>query len=160
MDYSNSHTPHTTASASSTPMRSGTPDINPFNDDITPVPRTNPFSTPFASKPASLRAYSQGTSSAVDLNQQLKSHRYFHSRRVKKGEAERPWLQKKDPKEKWVTIIPLIGLFLGFGLAGFLVWDGMKTVINHTYCEILNEDWSGGFNDKVWRKEAEVGGFG
>jgi len=96
----------------------------------------------------------------VDLNQQAISQRYFHSRRVKKGEVERPWMDKKDPREKWVTIIPLIGLFVGFALAGFLVWDGLRTVVNHVYCPVLDEHWSGGFNDKVWTKEAEVGGFG
>ena len=73
---------------------------------------------------------------------------------------ERPWLDRKDPKEKWVTIIPLIGLGLGIALAGFLVWDGLRSVVNHTYCPVLDEDWSEGFNTKVWTKEAEVGGFG
>ena len=28
------------------------------------------------------------------------------------------------------------------------------------YCQILDEDFSGGFNTNVWTKEAEVGGFG
>ena len=74
--------------------------------------------------------------------------------------AEKPWMEKKDPKEKWVTIIPLIGLFLGFCIAGLLVWDGMRSVVNHKYCLVLDEDWSQGFNDKVWMREAEVGGFG
>ncbi|MCJ1251402.1 hypothetical protein MMC30_008635 [Trapelia coarctata] len=154
MDYSNPHTTATTAS--STPMRSGSPEPSPFRDDITPVPRTNPFNSPFASRPGSLRP----SSSAVDLNQQAISQRYFHSRRVKKGDVERPWMDKKDPREKWVTIIPLIGLFLGFALAGFLVWDGLRTVVNHVYCPVLDENWSEGFNTQVWTKEAEVGGFG
>ncbi len=79
---------------------------------------------------------------------------------MKKGEVERPWMDKKDPREKWVTIIPLIGLFVGFALAGFLVWDGLRTVVNHVYCPVLDENWSGGFNERVWTKEAEVGGFG
>jgi hypothetical protein len=34
---------------------------------------------------------------------------YFRSRRIKKGEVERPWLDKKDPREKWVTAFPIIG---------------------------------------------------
>ncbi|MCJ1483495.1 hypothetical protein MMC06_003663 [Schaereria dolodes] len=161
MDYPNHHnysaTHTTTTSASATP-RPGTPEYTPFNDAISPAPshRVNPFASPFASRPASTRA----SSSAVDLHQQGLSQRYFHSRRVRKGEVERPWMDKKDPREKWVTIIPLIGLAVGFALAGFLVYDGMKTVVNHTYCQVLDEDWSGGFNDKVWTKEAEVGGFG
>ena len=59
-----------------------------------------------------------------------------------------------------MTIIPLIGLALGFAFAGFLVYDGLKTVINHEYCPVLDEDFSGGLDPKIWTKEAEVGGFG
>jgi hypothetical protein len=59
-----------------------------------------------------------------------------------------------------VTISPLIGLALGFGIAGFLIYDGMSSVVHHKYCEVLNDDFSGGFNTNVWTKEAEVGGFG
>ncbi|MCJ1397512.1 hypothetical protein MMC11_000705 [Xylographa trunciseda] len=154
MDYSNPHTTHTTAS--STPMRSRSPDASPFRDDITPAPRTNPFNSPFQSRPASLGP----SSSAVDLNQQVLAQRYFHSRRIKKGEIERPWMDKKDPREKWVTIIPIIGIVVGFALAAFLIFDGLRTVVNHTYCSVLDENWSEGFNTKVWTKEVEVGGFG
>src|ERR1700712_423990 len=118
-------------------------------DPITPVSHKNPFATPSQLSRA-------GSTTAL----QVEEKRWFHSRRVKKGMAEKPWMEKKDPKEKWVTIIPLIGLFLGFCIAGLLVWDGMRSVVNHKYCLVLDEDWSKGFNDKVWMKEAEVGGFG
>ena len=138
-----------------TPIRPGSPNYSEHQDHIEPAPR-NPFGTPFASGPVSANA----SSSALNLHQQRENQKYFHSRRVKKGEIERPWLDRKDPKEKWVTIIPLIGLALGFALAGFLVYDGLRTVVHHQYCPILTEDWSNGFNTKVWTKEAEVGGFG
>ena len=147
-----------TNSAVDSPRRPGSPE-----DPIQPVPRhnENPFasgtSTPgFFSRPQSVTA----SSSALNLHQQEMSQRYFHSRRVKKGEVERPWLNKKDPREKWVTIIPLIGLALGFALAGFLVYDGLKSVTFHDYCKVLEDDFSGGLNSKIWTKEAEVGGFG
>jgi hypothetical protein len=91
---------------------------------------------------------------------QVHEKRWFHSRRIKKGTIGKPWTDKKDPMEKWVTIIPLAGLFLGLAIAGVLVWDGLRSVVNHTYCPVLDEDWSSGFNPKVWIKEAEVGGFG
>ncbi|KUJ23333.1 putative beta-1,3-glucan-binding protein [Mollisia scopiformis] len=135
-------------------MRPGTPESrsNPFGDDISPAPRANPFSSPFPSRPAS----SFGSSSAV---RGLPS-RYFHSRRVRKGEVEQPWRKNKDPKEKWVTIIPLIGLALGFGIAGFLIYDGLSSVVHHKYCPVLDEDFSGGLNPSIWTQEAEVGGFG
>ncbi len=142
-------------SIATTPMRPGTPEsrANPFADEIAPAPRPNPFATPLTSRPAS----SFGSSSALPTGL---APRYFHSRRVRKGEVEQPWRSKKDPKEKWVTIIPLIGLALGFGIAGFLVWDGLSSVVHHKYCPVLSDDFSQGLNTDVWTQEAEVGGFG
>ena len=145
MDYSNTH------SVAATPVRSGSPDL------VTEAPLgQNPFMSPFSTRPNSTPA----SSSAVDLNQQVLSQRYFHSRRIKKGEVEKPWLDKKDPREKWVTIIPIIGIVIGLGIAGFLVWDGMRTVVNHEYCPVLTEDWKNGIDPKIWTKEVELGGFG
>lgn len=69
-------------------------------------------------------------------------------------------MAKKDPKEKWVTIIPLIGLALGFGVAGFLIYDGLSSVVHHKYCPVMSDDFSQGLNTNIWTKEAEVGGFG
>ncbi|KAK4550770.1 hypothetical protein LTR36_000349 [Oleoguttula mirabilis] len=86
--------------------------------------------------------------------------RYFHSRRIKKGEIERPWLDRKDPKEKWVTIIPVIGILIGLALSGLLIYDGLASVSKHKYCPVLTEDFSSGFNSAVWTKEVEVGGYG
>lgn len=79
---------------------------------------------------------------------------------MKKGEVEKPWTAHKDPREKWVTIIPLIGLFVGLAISGFLIYDGLRTVVNHEYCPILDEDFSKGLDENIWLKEAEVGGFG
>jgi len=143
------------STATATPMRPGTPETgrNPFSDDISPAPRANPFSSPFNSRPAS----SFGSSSAV---RSALPSRYFHSRRVRKGEVEQPWLKNKDPKEKWVTIIPLIGLALGFAIAGFLVYDGLSSVVHHKYCPVLSDDFSEGLNTNIWTQEAEVGGYG
>ncbi|KAH7122381.1 concanavalin A-like lectin/glucanase domain-containing protein [Dendryphion nanum] len=85
---------------------------------------------------------------------------YFKSRRVKRGEIERPWMDRKDPKEKWVTILPILGILIGLAICGVLIWDGLRSVSHHNYCQVLDDDFSGGFNDKVWTKEVEVGGFG
>lgn len=123
------------------------------DDEITQAPVTNPFITPFGSLPGSR----QGSTTAFQAPNQP---RYFRSRRVKKGTVERPWLDKEDPKEKWVTIIPLMGIFLGLCISGLLIWDGLRSVVNHKYCPVLNEDWSRGFSNKIWVKEAELGGFG
>jgi hypothetical protein len=80
---------------------------------------------------------------------------------VKKGEVEKPWLNKSDPKEKWVTILPIVGIFIGLAISGFLVWDGIRSVVKHKYCPVLVEDFSSGQLDtNVWTKEVQVGGFG
>lgn len=146
MDYRHNGTADTTANA--TPVRPGTPE----SEAITPAPRANPFATPYGSVPVS----ASGSSTALQMPQQ----RYFHSRRVKKGEVERPWLDKKDPKEKWVTIIPCLGIFIGLAITGFLIWDGVHSVANHVYCTVYEDDFSNGFNSKIWTKEVEVGGYG
>ncbi|KAK4947937.1 hypothetical protein LTR10_013445 [Elasticomyces elasticus] len=115
----------------------------------------NPFLTPYASQDPS-----RNTSSAA-LNQGVATQRYFQSRRVKKGEIERPWTKVKDPKEKWVTIIPLIGMLVGFMIAGYMIWDGLQTVVNHKYCPVYMSDFPNkGWEADIWTKEAEVGGFG
>ncbi|KAI9809251.1 MAG: hypothetical protein M1825_002542 [Sarcosagium campestre] len=85
---------------------------------------------------------------------------YFRSRRVRKGEVERTWLGKKDPKEKWVTILPIVGVCLGLAIAGILVWDGLRTVVNNDYKLVLDESFSNGLDSKIWTKEVQVGGFG
>ncbi|ETN44486.1 uncharacterized protein HMPREF1541_10156 [Cyphellophora europaea CBS 101466] len=75
---------------------------------------------------------------------------YFQTRRKNKEEIESSWL----------TWLPIIGIILGFGCTGALVWDGIRQNKLPEYCEILNEDFSSGFNQKIWTKEAEVGGYG
>ncbi|QSZ36651.1 hypothetical protein DSL72_006532 [Monilinia vaccinii-corymbosi] len=141
--------------------RPGTPESrydHPFGEDsILPSPaqeRHNPFSTPFVSRPAS----TFGASSSIGRSY---TTRYFHSRRVKKGEVDQVWKANKDPKEKWVTIIPIIGIIIGLGIAGFLIYDGISSVTHHKYCPVLSDDFSSGsLNPNIWTQEAEVGGFG
>jgi hypothetical protein len=84
---------------------------------------------------------------------------YFRSRRIRKEDVQLDWLQKRDPREKWMTIIPLVGLLLGLAIAGVLVWDGIRSVAQHKYCEVLNDDFSS-WDSNVWSKEVEVGGYG
>lgn len=170
MDYSNNYSnSHTT---DNTPVRGPSPALDAdqissaaSNSNSNPHSATtglsapkNPFMSPWSTRPSSFR----GSASGFEIGGQggFSTQRYFHSRRVKKGEVQRPWLDKKDPREKWTTIIPLCGIFLGLAIAGFLVWDGMRSVVNHQYCQILDEDWSHGFDTGVWTKESEVGGFG
>jgi hypothetical protein len=122
-------------------------------DAITSASAANPFSTPYISHPTTREG---STSGYVAPGQP----RYFRSRRVKKGTVERPWLDKKDPKEKWVTIIPLMGIAVGLAITALLIWDGLRSVVNHKYCPVLDEEWVNGFDEKIWTKEVELGGFG
>jgi len=145
MDY---HHGTTTTTAATTP-RAGSLD----SDAIEHAPSRNPFGTPYGSMPVSR----MGSSSAF---QPAQPPRYFHSRRIRKGEQERPWLDRKDPKEKWVTIIPIIGIVIGLALSGFLIYEGLQSVSNHVYCSVYEDDFSGGLDSKVWTKEVEVGGYG
>lgn len=165
--YSNGHharpvMPSAATSISQTPNRTGTPNTdggrNPFGEGDTASSRpgadTNPFASPEISRPAS----SFDTVSAA--GQRGDGPRYFRSRKVGKGEVEKPWLAKKHPKEKWVTIIPLIGILIGLGISGFLVWDGYSSVVQNKYCPVMDDDFSGGLNTNIWSKEIEIGGFG
>jgi len=139
----------TQTSSPSTPV---IPSIGSLDEAITPIGAT----TPYASTPASVPSSTSGF-----LTPGLRvPGRYFHSRRIKKGEVSKPWLEKKDPREKWVTIIPCVGLFLGLVICGLLVWLGLRSVVNHKYCPVLMEDWSNGFDKSIWTREVEVGGFG
>ena len=165
----NHYQPYTGPSSSNaTPPRSITPNTegnrNPFGDAPdgayqqrqATATGTNPFVSPAVSRPPS----SFGSSSALGPRFEERAQRYFHSRRVGKGEVEKPWLQKKDKKEKWVTIIPIIGIIIGLAISGFLVWDGLRSVVHHKYCPLLDDNFDNGFDTNVWEKEVQVGGFG
>lgn len=149
-----------TTTATATP-RPGTPEsdhIAPAASNLRNGPPSNPFGTPYGSFPASTTGsfYDFGGGSGSGIATQ----RYFRSRRIQKGSVEQPWKEKKDPKAKWTTIIPLIGILLGLGVTGVLIWDGLRNVVNHEYCPVLDDDFANGLDSKVWTKEVEVGGFG
>jgi hypothetical protein len=145
MEFSNGATATTTAANST---RAGTPESDP----IERVQRPNPFTTPYGSMPAS----TIGSTTGLET---VQPNRFFHSRRIKKEDVEKPWLDKKDPKQKWTWIIPLIGIFIGLGLSGFVIYDGLQTVENYTYCPVFLDDFSNGLGDQ-WTKEVESGGYG
>ncbi len=69
-------------------------------------------------------------------------------------------MNRKDPREKWVWIIPTFGIVLGLGLMALQIWLGLQRISKHNYCSVLDEDWVRGFDERIWTKEVEVGGFG
>lgn len=128
------------------------------SQDLEPPPRVDPFATPQGS--GQNTAPGSRFPSSVALHHAAAPPVYFNSRRVRKGEQERPWLEQTDLREKWVWIIPVIGILIGLGLTALQVWAGLQRISKHSYCQILDEDWSGGFNEQIWTREVEVGGFG
>lgn len=88
--------------------------------------------------------------------------KYFQSRRIKDTSTiEKPWIGIKDPKRKWHTILPIIGVVLGLAMVAFEVYSGWTSVVNHAYCMIYEDDFSSGvLNEKIWTREVQVGGFG
>ncbi|KAJ9605241.1 hypothetical protein H2200_009898 [Cladophialophora chaetospira] len=120
---------------------------DPFRDGIgTPTPQ--------------FKFFDSRNASSVAIHQQSLANRYFRSRRIGKEKIEKPWLDKKDPRQRWLSIFPLIGLLIGLLLSGYLVYDGLSSVENPVYCSVYEDDFTNGFNDKIWTKEAEVGGYG
>lgn len=136
--------------ATATISRSSDPADISLAELVTP---RNPFTTPYGSLPPSAVGSTSGLA-------KIPQKRYFQSRRIKKGDVQQPWLDKKDPREKWVTIIPIIGLLVGVAIAAILIYDGLQTVSRHVYCPVLDEDFSQGLRSSVWTKEVQVGGFG
>lgn len=121
-------------------------------DAITATPGRSPGDTPYLQEKSAIAS----TTGFANPNEP----RYFHSRRVRKGEVEKPWMNKKDPKERIIYWIPIVGIVIGVIAAGVIVWDGLTTVTNYNYCSILDEDFTNGLDSTIWSKEVEVGGYG
>lgn len=102
-----------------------------------------------------------GTSSNSDADSTSSRSRYFQSRRLRKDDIHRPWLDRKDPRSRWQWILPTVGFGLGMLLCLYETWSGYRSVPNHKYCPVLMEDFSSGvLNTDVWTREVQVGGFG
>ena len=126
-------------------------------------PADSGLSTPSKSFHPTFRGtsrYPSQDSSAQQLARERESHNYFRSRRINKEDIQQPWKAVKDPREKWVTIIPVIGILVGLIFSGFFIWNGLRTVVRHQYKLVLDEDFSRGLDPSVWTKESNVGGFG
>lgn len=89
------------------------------------------------------------------------NHEYFRSRRIKKGDIRKPWLMAPpDSRDKWITIMPFTGAFLGLCIAGVLIWDGWQSVHSHQYCKMFEDTFEEGINTEIWSPEITTGGFG
>jgi hypothetical protein len=112
----------------------------------------NPFSTPTPSIWGGASGYQHSEPGGG---------KYFRSRRIKKVEGQDPPKFKKDPKEKFLWIIPLIGTIIGLGITGVLIYLKIGRLATTLYCPILDDDFSSGqLNPNIWQTENEVGGYG
>ncbi len=122
----------------------------------------NPFATP-AETPAETPDGSvfQGRASGIQNSSAAGGQNYFRSRRIKKDENHVPPVFKKDPKEKFLWIIPLGGLLLGLVITGIMIYLSVGLKATYNYCSVLSDDFSSGvLNPSIWTKEVQVGGFG
>jgi hypothetical protein len=129
---------------------------------------TFPAGPQFSSSAAS-SAYSSKYDADSDYNyrdylkpEPMTNNRYtrrFKSRLAGSEGIDKPWLKEKDPREKWVTILPLIGVMIGCGLAGFLGYSGWASVETHKFCLVYQDNFDN-FNPDAWQHEIQVGGFG
>lgn len=126
---------------------------------------TRAFSVPDVRLQPPILKYLQGPQRFNSLSHSVKSattyrpRPYFRSRRITKGTIDRPELREHDPKQKWVTIIPMCGFFLGLMAIAVMAWDGWVGVPKHVYCPVFVDDFSGGFNSTIWSKEIQTGGY-
>lgn len=118
---------------------------------LAPERPQNPFATPPGS----------GHSTPAAAYQRKLEHNYFKSRRLDRDhEIDKPWLSHKDPYRKWASLLPLIGIFLGIAAGGVFTWNRLRSVVEFEYCMIYEDDFSAGFDETVWTKEAQIDGYG
>jgi len=123
----------------------------------------NPFTTPHSSRAPSI--YSQyastiGISSGYHYESAVGKEE-FRSRRIRKENCVPLPIRKKKPKERLLWIMPLMGIFIGLGITGFLVYLKLSSRTIHKFCSVFSDDFSSGTLDKnLWTAEIEVGGYG
>jgi len=94
----------------------------------------------------------------------IRQRKFFKSRILPEGETPyKPWLENKarrkaDLKAYWIFVI---GCFLGIAAAAGVIYSGVAEVPKHSYCLVLDEEFSGTtLNTDIWFRELETGGFG
>ncbi|EEA23630.1 hypothetical protein TMatcc_002506 [Talaromyces marneffei ATCC 18224] len=76
------------------------------------------------------------------------------------GEYERPWVNDKRLKRIRVNNYIIWGFIVaGLAVSGYINYNATTQVHKHSYCLILDDDFST-LNTNVWTREVQVGGFG
>ncbi|KAF7571163.1 Glycoside hydrolase family 16 protein [Pyrenophora tritici-repentis] len=91
--------------------------------------------------------------------QDEKDRDYFKSRRVRAEDVQMPWLDEVCRRTQIKNGIVIVGFILGVMACGLVVWHSMRDVGFYHYCEAYHDNFTS-WNDSVWTKEVELGGFG
>lgn len=83
----------------------------------------------------------------------------FHSRLLKdRVNVAKPWLLlPPDPREKWLWILPVVGLVIGNIIGAFIIYNGYKSVVNHNYCPVYEDDFHQGLDRTIWDADMQLG---
>lgn len=74
---------------------------------------------------------------------------------------EKPWVGIKDPREKWATWIPFIGIIIGTIVMIGLAALGYLQRNKHTYKLVFEDNFMGtSINTDIWSHEVQLNGFG
>ncbi|CAA9960222.1 hypothetical protein P3342_005655 [Pyrenophora teres f. teres] len=88
-----------------------------------------------------------------------KARDYFKSRRVRAEDVQMPWLDVVCRRTQIKNAMVIVGFILGLATAGIIIWQSMRDVGFYHYCETFRDDFTS-WNESVWTKEVELGGFG
>ncbi|KAF4955565.1 hypothetical protein FSARC_11828 [Fusarium sarcochroum] len=118
----------------------------------------NPFATPVAATPIAESVISRppAQTRSVSAYEITGPRRRFKSSRLK-GEFEKPWLAESKKRWNWDSIIFYVCIFIGLGIGGYLCWNESRSVPNHEYCLVMDDNFQ---NLDNWNHEIQMNGFG
>ena len=81
----------------------------------------------------------------------------------KLSKEEKPWLNKKDSRERWAYWLTLAMCVVGFGCAAIVIffgWTSVRQLKDSDVCLVLDDDFSSLDLSGTWTRDVELGGFG
>ncbi|KAK4934645.1 hypothetical protein LTR10_024148 [Elasticomyces elasticus] len=85
--------------------------------------------------------------------------RKFRSSRFRGSDYPKPWLEKKDPRQKWERIIFWGAIVIGVIIGAAICFISYRSVSNFEYCLVLEDDFKT-LDENIWNFEVQRGGFG
>lgn len=75
---------------------------------------------------------------------------------------DKPWIKKKDFRERISWWMTLAVIFVGFGVSAIVVWrgwTGVRQLTDDQLCLVMNDNFNS-FDESNWSRDVELGGFG